>query len=472
MRFKHLSLAALGVVLTASGFYASSAIAQDEQFIPLLVYRSGPYAPNGIPLADGQSDYYKLVNARDGGVNGITITTEECDTAYNNDRGVECYERLKANGPTGASVFMPFSTGITYALIERATQDKIPIHSMGYGRTDASDGRVFQYVFTLPTTYWSQASVFIKYIGEKEGGMDKLKGKKIALVYHDSAYGKEPIKTLQTLADMLLTLVLVLSGWGFWALILPKVLVVPVWAFINRRAQDWRPGSFTLQHWRAIVGFSLQLTGVEILATLRNNLDYLLVGYFLGVEALGVYFFAFNAGLGISLGLISACSNALFPHLCDANHDAAELRQRFTRGLRTIALIAVPLVLLQASAAPFYLPLVFGQHWVDANALPILILICLSALPRPFAEAASQLLRALGQPRLDLFANAAFTVLLTIALLIGVQWGSIGVAAAVLLTHWLIQPLFTLWVWRHFLNNPDLHPSSVTPLTAKGVAHA
>lgn len=279
-------------------------------------------------------------------------------------------------------------------------------------------------------------------------------------------------ETLQTLADMLLTLVLVLSGWGFWALILPKVLVVPVWAFINRRAQDWRPGSFTLQHWRAIVGFSLQLTGVEILATLRNNLDYLLVGYFLGVEALGVYFFAFNAGLGISLGLISACSNALFPHLCDANHDAAELRQRFTRGLRTIALIAVPLVLLQASAAPFYLPLVFGQHWVDANALPILILICLSALPRPFAEAASQLLRALGQPRLDLFANAAFTVLLTIALLIGVQWGSIGVAAAVLLTHWLIQPLFTLWVWRHFLNNPDLHPSSVTPLTAKGVAHA
>ncbi|MCB1809023.1 MAG: ABC transporter substrate-binding protein [Candidatus Competibacteraceae bacterium] len=201
MRFKHLSLAALGVVLTASGFYASSAIAQDEQFIPLLVYRSGPYAPNGIPLADGQSDYYKLVNARDGGVNGITITTEECDTAYNNDRGVECYERLKANGPTGASVFMPFSTGITYALIERATQDKIPIHSMGYGRTDASDGRVFPYVFTLPATYWSQASVFIKYIGEKEGGMDKLKGKKIALVYHDSAYGKEPIKTLQTLAD-------------------------------------------------------------------------------------------------------------------------------------------------------------------------------------------------------------------------------------------------------------------------------
>ena len=201
MRLKHLSYALLGAALTAGSFNTSTALAKGEQFIPLLVYRSGPFAPNGIPYADGASDYYKLLNERDGGINGVKIITEECDTQYNNDRGVECYERLKANGPTGASAVMPLSTGITYALIDRATQDKIPIHSMGYGRTDASDGRVFPYVFTLPATYWSQASVFIKYIGEKEGGMENLKGKKIALVYHDSAYGKEPIKTLEVLSE-------------------------------------------------------------------------------------------------------------------------------------------------------------------------------------------------------------------------------------------------------------------------------
>jgi len=199
--FKKFSLGLLGAALTAGSLYTAPVVAQDEQFIPMLVYRSGPYAPNGIPLADGIGDYFKLLNERDGGVNGITLTFEECDTQYNNDRGVECYERLKNNGPTGASVVFPFSTGITYALIERATADKIPVHSMGYGRTDASDGRVFPYVFTVPATYWSQASAFIKYIGEQEGGMESLKGKKIALVYHDSAYGKEPIKTLEVLAE-------------------------------------------------------------------------------------------------------------------------------------------------------------------------------------------------------------------------------------------------------------------------------
>ncbi len=192
MRLKILAVLAVATA-AAWSFAASEAKAQNEQFIPRLVYRTGPYAPNGIPFADGYADYLDMINARDGGVNGVKITYEECETNYNNDKGVECYERLKNHPPTGASLVDPLSTGITYALIERATADKIPVVSMGYGRADASYGAVFPYVFTLPATYWAQADAMIKYIAQQEGGDAKLKGKKIALVYHDSAYGKEPI---------------------------------------------------------------------------------------------------------------------------------------------------------------------------------------------------------------------------------------------------------------------------------------
>jgi len=200
MAIRKAVLAGLAMTVAATGGFATQTLADGEQFIPLLIYRTGPYAPNGIPIANGMNDYFNLVNERDGGINGVMLAWEECETAYNNDRGVECYERLKAGGETGASIVNPYSTGITYALIERATADKIPILSMGYGRTDASDGRVFPYVFTVPMTYWGQASALIKYIGDQEGGMDSLAGKKIALVYHDSAYGKEPITTLEALA--------------------------------------------------------------------------------------------------------------------------------------------------------------------------------------------------------------------------------------------------------------------------------
>ncbi|HEX6156441.1 MAG TPA: ABC transporter substrate-binding protein, partial [Burkholderiales bacterium] len=185
MKRSTLAMAAAALA-AAAGLAATPAAAQNEQFIPANFYWVGPYAPGGSGFGGGMIDYFAMVNERDGGINGVKLTWEKCETEYRNDRGVECYERSKKKGPTGATVVHPLSTGITYSLIDKATADKIPVISMGYGRTDAADGRVFPYVFPLITTYWSQATVMVKYMGEKMGGMDKLKGKKIALVYHDS----------------------------------------------------------------------------------------------------------------------------------------------------------------------------------------------------------------------------------------------------------------------------------------------
>src|SRR5438034_955203 len=183
-----LGLALLGV--------AASAHAQNEQFIPMNGYWVGPYAAGGSGIFGGFIDYINMINARDGGVGGVKLTYEKCETEYNNARGVECYEREKKKGPTGATVIHPLSTGITYSLIDKVAADKIPMISLGYGRTDASDGRVFPYVFPLITNYWSQNTAKIKFIGMKSGGMDKLKGKKIVNLYHGSAYGKETIPIL------------------------------------------------------------------------------------------------------------------------------------------------------------------------------------------------------------------------------------------------------------------------------------
>jgi branched-chain amino acid transport system substrate-binding protein len=199
MRVKKLLLSFVASACVLSPITVTQA-AEAEQFFPMLVYRTGPYAAGGSGFFGGIEDYYTLLNMRDGGIGGVKLTYEECETAYNSDRGVECYERLKNKGPTGATIVQPLSTGITYRLIERATADKIPVMSMGYGRTDASDGRVFPWIFPIVTNYWSQNTAKIKYIGMKEGGMDKLKGKKIANLYHESSYGKETIPVLNNQA--------------------------------------------------------------------------------------------------------------------------------------------------------------------------------------------------------------------------------------------------------------------------------
>ena len=172
--------------------------AADEMFVPMLTYRTGAYAPNGIPFTDGFSDYLKLVNQRDGGVNGIKLTFEECETEYKTDRSVECYERLKSKNPVAIN---PLSTGATFALTEKAPGDKIPLFTTGYGRADSADGSVFQWNFPLLGTYWDAADILVQHLAKKEKG--NLKGKKIALVYHDSPYGKEPIPLLEERAKVL-----------------------------------------------------------------------------------------------------------------------------------------------------------------------------------------------------------------------------------------------------------------------------
>ena len=185
----------LGVSL-ACVLTTSSAMAQTNvQFFPSLTGRTGAVAPNATPFANGYADYMKLVNAR-GGINGVQTLVEECETAYAADRGVECYERLKGKHG-GATVFQPLSTGITFALTEKLATDKIPMITSGYGRSDSADGGVFKWNFPLIGHYWVAGDVLLQHIAKQAGGFDKLKGKTIAVGYHDSPFGKELLPIVQ-----------------------------------------------------------------------------------------------------------------------------------------------------------------------------------------------------------------------------------------------------------------------------------
>ena len=192
-----------GVVLAAvlGGLVDVTAVAAaGAQFLPVLGVREGGERFVMIPTTNGFIDYVTLLNERDGGIHGVTLVWEECETVYDVPRGVECYERLKTKGPTGAAVMIPRGTPMSYALTERATHDRIPLLTVGFGRSDAADGRVFPYVFNPPTNYWSQNTAKIRFIGQQVGGMAQLKGLKIAHVYRDDGYGRETLPLLDTQA--------------------------------------------------------------------------------------------------------------------------------------------------------------------------------------------------------------------------------------------------------------------------------
>jgi branched-chain amino acid transport system substrate-binding protein len=184
--------AALAVTTAVS---VPAGMAQDSIYVPNLSYRTGPFAATGIPLMNGQRDYITLLNERDGGVNGVKIEYDECETGYNTEKGVECYEKTKAN----AVVTQPWSTGITLQVLPRAHVDKVPILAPGYGFSPMAEGKTFQWAYNPPSSYWDGASMILQHVSE--GNLDGLNGKKIAFIHLDVPYGKEPIPLFESLAE-------------------------------------------------------------------------------------------------------------------------------------------------------------------------------------------------------------------------------------------------------------------------------
>ena len=187
-----LKTLALAGVVAALG---SAAVAA-ELYTPNLSYRTGPFAATGIPLMNGQRDYMLMLNARDGGIGGVPVNFEECETGYSTEKGVECYERTKG----AALVTQPWSTGITLQVLPKTNVDMIPILAPGYGFSPMADGTTFQWAFNPPASYWDGMSMILQAISG--GDLSSLSGKKIAHLHLDHPFGKEPLPLLEAMGEV------------------------------------------------------------------------------------------------------------------------------------------------------------------------------------------------------------------------------------------------------------------------------
>jgi len=265
-----------------------------------------------------------------------------------------------------------------------------------------------------------------------------------------------------SLISNVLTATFVLLGMGIWAIIFSMLISSPVWIILAWKYHSWRPPlRFSLERWQEVLSFGTNLLVNDLLNRVRANIDYLIVGRYLGIEALGIYYFAFNAGSGITLNLLNTFMSPLYPYICAARNDYWQFKERYFSSLKKVSTILVPIILLQASLAPIYVPIVFGKKWTPA--IPILILICLSVIPRIYSWASSLLLNAIDKTNISLGISVTFTIIFIISLLAVVKSGIIWVAFAVFFSHLIVLSAFTIWTnhfalkKERFLNSFDIH---------------
>lgn len=240
-----------------------------------------------------------------------------------------------------------------------------------------------------------------------------MRAKKLATVAKISAS--------QTIVDHLLTGALVLAWANPWAIILPKLLTAPLWLIMMRRAETWsfdrRKG---LANRSEMLNFGAAILATDILLALRNNLDKLIISALLGVSALGSYYFAFNAGIGIVGALATAFGTVIYPYLCnpsEQSHSRDTLKFICAAGLILFGGLSAAQFIL----APVYVPLIFGAHWV--HAIPLIQILSLAGVPLVMGAIYSAYLRASGQTTIDVWVGLFLCVAALSAMFAGAQIG-------------------------------------------------
>jgi PST family polysaccharide transporter len=278
--------------------------------------------------------------------------------------------------------------------------------------------------------------------------------------------------TLANAGGGVLGIAMALAGAGVWSYVGMSLAVALLSVILVWRSVDWRPriSEFSRAHARQLWGYGSRVLGFNLLKAFSQNTDRLLLGHLLGPSAVGSYALAYRVVLFPVTSFASAISNHFFPHVSRLQADQNAVRLEYTRYLRIILSISLPLALAAALAGGPILELVFGPRWAAAaKVIPWLALVAVAwAAFSPFG----QLLKGLNRPGRLIIWSAAYTVVTSAALALGAAGGLEDAAAAFAAANLVLVPV-AYWLGKVWVGvTPSVRPALWTPLLVATVGMA
>jgi len=237
-------------------------------------------------------------------------------------------------------------------------------------------------------------------------------------------------------------IVAALEGAGTWALAVQVLLTdIAVAVVLLARTRGTKP-NLALAELLTVLPFSLRIFGSNGLAYLSRNLDNVLVGRVLGVSALSLYSMAYRV-LVIPVQMVGQTTNRVtFPLLSRLSSDRAALRATVARTTELLAFMAIPAMGLIAVASPELVLLVLGGKW-SATA-PVLTILCVAGARETVFSVTQSLMRAAGAGRLVLRYEVLAACVQLSGIVVGLQFGLIGVALGVTVAGFALSPVMLL----------------------------
>lgn len=224
-----------------------------------------------------------------------------------------------------------------------------------------------------------------------------------------------------------IAIVMALTGFGVWSLAVQTVLRSIIITALFWKLSDWRP-SFVFD-WAVIkdmLGFGTNLLGTQVLTYWTRNIDNLLIGKFLGTIELGIYDRAYSIMLFPLANVTQAIVNVLFPSFSLINEDKLKIKQFYLKVVRLIALVTFPMMLIIFVTTESFILAVFGPQWIEV--IPILKILCLLGVNQSITTLNGSIYLSQGRADLQLRVGTVLRINLILGIIIGLQWGIIGVA--------------------------------------------
>lgn len=218
-----------------------------------------------------------------------------------------------------------------------------------------------------------------------------------------------------------------LLGAGVWSLVGQAVVRSGMATALLWTLGEWRPSLvFRWKDVKELLSFSLNVFGSKILNYWVRNIDYLLIGRYIGTQPLGAYRNAYQIMLFPLISVSGVISRVMFPALSMIQDDKDRVRSAFLRSTRAIALVTFPMMTgLLVTVEPFVMT-VFGPKW--AQMIPILRVFCLVGLMQSIGTLNGNLFLSQGRADLQFRIGLALKVNSILGIIIGLRWGVLGVA--------------------------------------------
>ena len=271
-----------------------------------------------------------------------------------------------------------------------------------------------------------------------------LTSQHIILLMRKMEYGRLALVDVLSLA--IGTALAILAAYifnSYWAIFVLSFGTTTSMCLLAWALGGWRPGRGSpLGHVKDVLFFGGNITASNLATYFGQNLDKILIGRWIGAVALGYYERAYKVVLLPTLFVHMPLFRLLVPMLSKSRTEPERHRRLFILGYQLALFITVPGTLLLAFAAPQIVVFVLGPQWL--SAAPIFSWLALASLGQLVIGPLNMIFVSQGRSREAMLSSVVSSLYTSVAFVIGLRWGAIGVAAAFAISELVRSPAM-LW---------------------------